>query len=103
MREKDMLVDTACHAIQSAKCLEIRYDGYSRVVEVHAVGLTKDGNAVMRVWQVRGGSAGGESVGWKLLRLEEVSGATMLDEHSAAPRTGFKRRDKAIARMICEI
>jgi hypothetical protein len=44
---------TACDALRQRKRLELRYDGYTRVVEVHAVGSTKDGNDIMRVWQVR--------------------------------------------------
>ena len=62
-----MKTQTPCEALRLRKCLEVRYDGFVRVVEVHAVGLTKEGNAVMRVWQTRGGSQSGEPVGWKLL------------------------------------
>src|SRR5260370_32088507 len=60
----------ACQALQSGHCLEVRYDGYVRIVEVHACGWTKEGHAVMRVWQVRGGSVSNEPVCWKLLRFE---------------------------------
>ena len=59
-----MWVQVACEALRSGHVLELRYDGYSRSVEVHAVE-----NSVMRVWQVIGGSVSNEPVGWKLLRL----------------------------------
>ena len=61
-----------CEAIK-AKCrVEINYSGRARVIEAHAVGYTRDDKAIMRAWQVRGGSAGGDSSGWKLLRLDEI-------------------------------
>jgi YD repeat-containing protein len=39
-----MLVHTACEALRSGHVLELRYDGYSRFVEVHDVGFTEDDN-----------------------------------------------------------
>lgn len=52
-----------CEALKAGKCFELAYDGFYRVVEVHAVGATKYGNGIMRVWQVRGGSNSGERQG----------------------------------------
>ncbi len=82
--------------------MEVIYDGYVRAVEVHAVGETKDGNAIMRVWQVRGGSNSGERQGWKLLRLDEARGGQMIDERSQAPRPGYRRNDAAMASIACQ-
>ena len=93
----------ACQALQSGHCLEVRYDGYVRIVEVHACGWTKEGHAVMRVWQVRGGSVSSEPVGWKLLRLDETVGLALLNELSAAPRQSYKRGDRAIKRIVCQL
>lgn len=98
-----MYSTTACDALNRQCCLEIRYDGYSRVVEVHAVGVSSAGHDVMRVWQVRGGSVSNEPVGWKLLRLDEAVGVAVLSERSSAPRPGFKRGDKAMQRIFCEV
>ena len=99
-----MHIAVPCEALAIKRCLQISYDGYSRVVEVHACGYTKDGNAVMRVWQVRGGSVHNEPVGWKLLRLDETRGFGILkDEVSEAPRNGYRRGDSAMTRIICQI
>jgi hypothetical protein len=69
--------------------------GTGRCVEVHAVGYTKTGEPMMRAWQVRGGSARGEKVGWKLMRLSESAGRSPLGRGLAAPRKGYKRGDPA--------
>ena len=88
-----MWVQVACEALRSGHVLELRYDGYSRSVEVHAVGFTKEDNAVMRVWQVSGGSVSNEPVGWKLLRLDEATEAVVTKQKSLAPRPGYKPGD----------
>ena len=67
-----MLASTACEALRDGKCLELRYDGFVRVVEVHAVGRSKANRLLIRVWQVRGGSVSGEPAGWKLFALDEI-------------------------------
>lgn len=98
-----MTTQEACQALKNNRRLEIRYDGYARVVEVHAVGKSKEGHGLMRVWQVRGGSVSGERAGWKLLRLDETCGHALLDEESDAPHPGYKRGDAAIATIVCRI
>ena len=98
-----MWKQTACDALAQGKCLQLSYDGYSRTVEVHCVGRSADGNDLMRVWQVRGGSESREYVGWKLLRLDEARGAAVTDEKSEAPRRGYNRNDKAMTSYYCRI
>lgn len=98
-----MLTDTACAALRERRLLEVRYDGFLRAVEVHAVGYTQDGNAVMRVWQVRGGSVSNERIGWKLLRLDEAISFGVTDEISQAPRADYRRHDSVMQRIVCQL
>ena len=98
-----MWVQTACDALQSGHVLQLRYDGYTRDVEVHAVGFTKENNAVMRVWQVGGGSVSNEPIGWKMLRLDEATGAFITNQKSLAPRFGYRRGDKAMSLIRCQL
>lgn len=98
-----MWIETAAEALRRGRVLELRYDGYARSLEVHACGWTNEGHPVMRAWQVAGGSKSGERQGWKLMRLDEALGAIITDTASGAPRPGFKRGDKAMARIVCEV
>lgn len=98
-----MWAETASQALREGKCLQISYDNWTRIVEVHAVGYSSDGNGLMRVWQVRGGSNSGETQGWKLLRLDETWNYGVTNESSQAPRRGYARGDKAMARIICQL
>jgi hypothetical protein len=93
----------ATDALKTGRRLELQYDGYIRVVEVHAVGSTRENNEIMRVWQVRGGSAKNESSGWKLLRLDEAISARIIEERSDAPRTGYRQNDRAMSRIYAQL
>lgn len=93
----------ACEAIATRRCLEIQYDGYLRVVEVHACGVGTAGHTVIRAWQISGGSASGETRGWKLLRLDEARGFALLKEVSSAPRQGYRSGDPGMVRIFCQI
>ena len=98
-----MYADTACDALRRGRVLDLRYDGFSRSVEVHAVGVSTAGNTVMRVYQIRGGCVHNEPVGWKLMRTDEAVSAHVTDEPSLAPRPGYKRGDKAMVRIITQL
>ena len=98
-----MWKSVACDALRQGKCLELRYDGFFRVVEVHTVGVTTAGNEAMSVYQVRGGSDSNERRGWKTMRLDEALAATVIDEKSEAPRTGYKRGAKIFSFIHCQI
>jgi hypothetical protein len=93
----------ACQALTAGSVLQVLYDGYFRMVEVHAVGASKDDNEIMRVWQLSGGSVSNEPIGWKLLRLDETMGVTLTKHSSAAPRPDYKRDDRAMQRILCQL
>jgi hypothetical protein len=98
-----MHIMMACEALNSKRRLELRYDGHTRIVEVHAAGRNKLGEAVMLVWQVEGGSSTGTSTGWRRLKLDEIRSAALTDQASAAPREGYLRNDPTIARILCQL
>lgn len=98
-----MIHDLSVTAGQAGVCLSLTYNGFSRIIEVHAVGVTRAGNRVMRVWQVSGGSSSGKPVGWKLMSVNEASSLTLTEQRSQAPRNLYRRGDKAMARIDWQI
>jgi hypothetical protein len=90
-------------ALQAGLRLELCYDGYSRVVEVHTIGILKDGNKAMSVYQVRGGSNSGEPEGWKVFLFDRTLTARQIDEESEAPRTGYVRNASQFRVVLCQV
>ena len=84
-------------ALKSGVCLRLQYDGFSRIVEVHAVGISTANNPCMRVYQVRGGSVSGEPVGWKMMTLDKAFTAHLSEEISQAPRQGYAQNDRSMS------
>lgn len=92
-----MIHDLPCLALNTGVRLELRYDGFVRVVEVHAVGISTAGNPCMRVFQVRGGSVSGEPVGWKMMVLDKAFTMHLTEEVSQAPRQGYAKNDRGMS------
>ncbi len=89
-------------AIQQTKVLELRYHGYSRIVEPHAYGRDKDGDEILRCYQTSGGSESGERVGWKLLKVREAFSFHLTDTSFSA-RPEYKRNDKAMNYVFAQL
>lgn len=93
---------TVAQAIRDRKVLELRYHGYSRIVEPHAYGRDKNGDEVLRCYQTSGGSESGEPVGWKLLKVRDVF-SVQLTKNVFMMQPGYKRNDKAMSHVFEQI
>ncbi|HNR12937.1 MAG TPA: hypothetical protein PKM59_06470 [Thermodesulfobacteriota bacterium] len=80
----------------------MRYHGYSRPVEPHVYGRDKDGEEILRCFQISGGSESGALVGWKLLKVQDVS-SLHLTEQTFTPRPECHRDDKAMAYVFNQV
>jgi hypothetical protein len=96
-----MWYSTAYEAIEKGKCLEAKYERYTRIVEVHRVGISPVGKRILSGWQIQGPE--NERVGWKLLCLDEPISVTLTDIPSLAPRPDYRRGAKNFVGIICEL
>jgi len=105
------LIDTIIQSMDEGRLLEVSYQGHSREIEAHALGMSTAGNPVLRAFQTGGYTEGGEDYGWKLLRLDRFSRANAdedtpqqeafsfaipLDVRSHAPRPDYNPSDKGM-------
>ena len=65
----------------------------ARNVEVHVVGQLTTGREAISGYQVKGGSVGHESVGWKNLKFDDVISAVLDELRSTAPRPDYNPDD----------
>ncbi|MBO0341014.1 WYL domain-containing protein [Flagellimonas profundi] len=94
--------DLISEAIENQKIIEFDYDGYSRTVEPHCLGVSTAGNTVLRAYQVDGFSSSGR-MGWKLYDLNNADGLEILTETFNGPRDGYNPDDKAMDEIICAL
>jgi len=92
---------TACAALESGKCLEVQYETFTRIVEVHRVGISPQGGHILSGWQIRGPA--NERSGWKLLNLDDAISLTMTEIASHAPRPDYRRGAKQFLGIICQL
>jgi hypothetical protein len=92
-----------CDAIGAPRVIRFQYDGGMRTVEPHAYGQSNAGNDLLRAYQLSGASRSGESSGWKLFRVDEMTGIQVSDQHFAGPRAGYDRFDDAMRHVYCRL
>lgn len=90
------MLDLFKSAVEQRTCLEVDYEPGKRIIEVHAVGYSSDGNILVRAFQQSGASASGEHKHWKLFRLDRMKAANDNDAAFSGPRDGYKKGDKAM-------
>ena len=90
------------NAIKNKQLLQFYYNGGTRVVEPHCYGTTTAGNEGLRAYQVSGYSESG-NLGWKMFDLGHASSILVLDESFSSSRPGYKRGDKGMSQIYCEL
>ena len=102
-------VETMCEAVRARKRLKLvdkrgKIYGLSdfRLLEVHAVGYAPGGFLVARVWEVANYAIDRSESRWELLRLSNVVDCKLVDEHSKAPRPGYRRDDPSFKEILCQ-
>jgi hypothetical protein len=90
-------------AIKHMKILGFNYHGFSRVVEPHAYGVNKNGNHVLRAYQIKGGSVSGDVIDWKLFNVSEISQLTPTQHLFLSTRAGYERDDKGMIQIFSQL
>jgi len=95
------LVSNLIMAMRHGLTVLFIYDGKTRIVEPHAIGLTSNGVA-LRGYQVAG-QASRPLPQWTLFSLDKFEGLGAAFMESFAPRDGYKMGDKQMTEIIAEL
>ncbi len=90
-----------CSAIENRQVLAFNYDGYPRVVEPHAYGLSKTGKDMLRAYQVAGESKSDPTLGWRPFLVKKIKNLTILDQTFTGTRPLYNPEDKSMVRVYC--
>lgn len=90
-------------AIQNKQLLRFRYDGHVRTVEPHIYGIDGKGHLALSGYQISGGSESGQSVGWKLFHIENISNSIALKKHFSRARPDYNRNDPVFASVVAQL
>lgn len=100
---KENMMDI-CNAIQNRKLVSFYYKGHQRVLVPGAYGLHKTTrNKLLRAYQVRGTRNTGETPGWGLFKLDDISNFQILYEDIGTTLPEYVRGDSALSPIYCEL
>lgn len=95
--------DKLCSAIDSKKVIRFLYDGGQRLAEPFCHGKGKQGQDFLRAYQVGGYSESGNSVGWKLFRVDQIRDITITLDSFSGVRPQYNPQDSAMREIYCAV
>ena len=95
---KQIIID----AINNLQVLKFTYSGIDRVVEPHAIGISRTGKVLLRCFQTLGGhvTPGHE---WDLCELNKISNLSVSGDYFQAPRPGYKKGDSLMINILAQL
>ena len=94
---------TIITAIQNRSILEFTYEGHHRVVEPHSYGLSASRKEVIRCYQIGGSSVANSVPSWKIMDVDQIVGLFVTSRHFVRPRAGYRKGDRRLSAIFCEI
>lgn len=89
-------------AIRRRHCVWLEYHPGKRLVEPYVLGRSKDGNILLRAYQIEGESASGEHKNWKLFRLDRMANIVASDQTFDGLRPEYNRDDEVMKGGVIE-
>jgi hypothetical protein len=95
---KQIIID----AINNLQVLTFTYSGIDRVVEPHAIGISRTGKILLRCFQTLGGhiTPGHE---WDLCELSKISNLNVTGDYFQIPRPGYKKNDSLMINILAQL
>jgi len=90
-------------AIHQKRVLKLWYGGGDRLIEPHCYGMGREGQGLLRCFQISGFSSSNAPFAWKLLTVAEIQDPSLTDQTFPTPRTDYNPQDKAMARVIAAL
>jgi predicted DNA-binding transcriptional regulator YafY len=98
--------DLIYQAIADRKIIEFQYHDKPRTVEPYCCGINRKDSHQLRGFQVSGGSASDEKLGWRMFDLAEMSGLRTTDKDFsgwAGDRRLYNPNDTAFRTIFCRV
>lgn len=90
------MIDEIIQAICNKRRLTLHYPPGQRLVEPHVLGVSREGNILLRAYQVEGASASGEHKSWKLFRIDRAGTVMDSGQEFDGPRPEYNPDDSAM-------
>jgi hypothetical protein len=97
-----MTYPVICDAIRLKRVIRFEYHGGAREVEPYIYGRSSAGVALLRAFQLRGASRSGETAGWKMFQVADISSVSVTFEPFTA-RSGYDPNDTVITFVNCRV
>lgn len=96
------MLQTIIDAIHNRRVLAFTYSGIARVVEPHAVGVSRAGNDALRCFQTQGGhvTPGHE---WDFCDLSQIIGLHATGDVFSGARPDYRKGDKHMKHIYAEL
>lgn len=92
-----------CDAIRARRLVRFVYDGYERIAEPHAHGISTANHEVVSAYLIGGWSASEGAPGWRKYLVRDMHDIHALAETFEAPRPGYNPEDRQMRQVFCRL